>query len=477
VAGPLLLFPLLWAAVGATAAATDGATPPSGGWTERRPPVVAAYGHELRDPWYWPVEPPSPAGPLDADRFGAAVAAVCGRRAALALGTPILAASAAAGVDPFLLGALAFEQSGCDARLSARGGYGLLRLHPAMYLGAGNPPVPVDLRDLDPARLLDAAVNLRAGARLLAMWQQQHAEADIRFPGVPHRAAVSHFIWGDRVPSSGAEDRVLTARRRLLEHYRGRPPLAHTTRLGLAVVSPLEGAPRVATSGLGEDRDGGARRHRGVDIAGAVGEPVRSVADGMVTFAGVDLPGSSAHEPLSPRQGTRWAAAWSERPTGPGGLYVCIRHMAPRMAARHPSLRGAEVSTCYFHLGRFRVRPGQRVRAGEEIGAIGLTGVHTAPPHLHFELHVGEAARNPVPVLGSLVIPPRETVAYRNAMAAHRARWRAAHATLAPDGVSAAPGAKSAPVSTGRRLCVDRAGHLRRAGNGRLCARTPRLRG
>ena len=49
------------------------------------------------------------------------------------------------------------------------------------------------------------------------------------------------------------------------------------------------GDPRKLTSVMGDDRDGGVRRHKGVDFAGNRGEPVRAIADGVVTLAGVDL--------------------------------------------------------------------------------------------------------------------------------------------------------------------------------------------
>jgi murein DD-endopeptidase MepM/ murein hydrolase activator NlpD len=395
-------------------------------WTPRRPPVLLAYGHELRDPSHWPAEPPSPPGPVDLARFGDAVAAVCHRAGTGALGEAIARAAGEAGVDPFLLGALVFEQSACDKRLWGRSGFGLLRLHPQMYLGPGRPPLPVPRADLQADRLRDPAHSLRVGALLLRMWQDQHAEVDARFPSAPHRTFVSHFVWGDEVVSSAAEDRILTARRRLLERYAGLPPAARATALGISVVSPLEGTPRVATSGLGEDRDGGARRHRGLDIAGVVGEPVRCVADGQVTFAGLDLPGPASHLELGPRS----SGAWANRPSGRGGLFVCVEH-------------SPEVTTCYFHLRRFAVRKEQRVRAGEVIGEVGLSGVRSSLPHLHFELHVDERAENPVPMLADLIIPPRETVAYRNAVAAHRARKlrrlatvESARGTFGPDGAA-----------------------------------------
>ena len=58
--------------------------------------------------------------------------------------------------------------------------------------------------------------------------------------------------------------------------------------------------PRVISSKPGADRDRGLRMHRGVDVDAAMHEPVLAMADGVVSFAGVDLPGrGSAVEPVS----------------------------------------------------------------------------------------------------------------------------------------------------------------------------------
>jgi murein DD-endopeptidase MepM/ murein hydrolase activator NlpD len=87
------------------------------------------------------------------------------------------------------------------------------------------------------------------------------------------------------------------------------------------------------------------RRHLGVDYAAPTGTPVRTVADGVVDFAG-------------------WQNGY--------GNVVFIRHTGGRV-------------TVYAHLSRMNVRQGQRVEQGQHIGAVGATGWATGP-HLHFEI-------------------------------------------------------------------------------------------
>jgi len=98
--------------------------------------------------------------------------------------------------------------------------------------------------------------------------------------------------------------------------------------------------------------------HRGVDITAPVGTPVRASADGVVLHAGL----------LS----------------GYGRLIV-IDH-------------GGGTQTYYAHLSRFSVVPGQEIRQGEVIGAVGMSGRVTAP-HLHYEVRRNGNPTNPVPYL------------------------------------------------------------------------------
>lgn len=96
------------------------------------------------------------------------------------------------------------------------------------------------------------------------------------------------------------------------------------------------------------------KAHLGVDYAGAIGTPVRTIGDGKVEFAGVQ--------------------------NGFGNV-VIIKH--------NPT-----DETVYAHLSRIDVRNGQDVTQGQRVGAIGMTGWATGP-HLHFEFRVNGVHQNP----------------------------------------------------------------------------------
>jgi murein DD-endopeptidase MepM/ murein hydrolase activator NlpD len=356
---------------------------------------------ELRDPAGWPAEPPPVTGTLDPARFDAAVIAVCGEVAPDA-GLPELArlvreAAAETHADAFLLAALAYRESRCHPGLVTPAGVGLLQIQPKMFAPGARLPFPREA--LEPERLLDPAANLRAGAALLEMWGSEHAALDAASGSTPHRTAIAHFVWGDRVWSATAEDRTLVARRRLLDLYAGAPLAVRPSSLGLDIVSPLEGGTRLGTSGPGADRDNGRRAHRGLDVDATVGEPVRAVADGVVQFAGVDLPGQVPARELLPRQLRRF-----HRAMGPGGYFVRINH-------------ADGIRTGYFHLTSFRVVIGQVVKAGDVIGTVGRSGIKVSGSHLHFEVHKDCELQDPVAFLSAFVLPPDQTITHELAMA------------------------------------------------------------
>jgi hypothetical protein len=383
-------------------------------WCARKPTVDPKPAHQLRSVGTWPAEPAAPDEVEDV-RFRAAFARLCsvdqdGKVAALA--PAVLAAAQAEDVDPFELAALAFTASGCDPKHNKRASVGLLGIDAAMYRTPGAPALDPEVRrSLSQRKLLDPATNLAVGAKLLKMWREAHPTCDEAFGGVAHRDAVSHFLWGDEVMSSGQEDLVLTARRRMLVAYAGTTDLARPTKYGVAMVSPLEAPPRVATSGPGDDRDGGARQHRGLDLVATIGEPVRAVADGTVIFAGANLPGHPRKGDIPPSKIGRYA----HRRLGVGGIYVCIDHDGGER----------KVVTCYMHLRSYVINERDRVKAGQTIGFVGTTGVKVSPPHLHFEVRVDDNFTNPLRVLGDWAIPPKATMTHYYMLKAKRARLHA----------------------------------------------------
>jgi murein DD-endopeptidase MepM/ murein hydrolase activator NlpD len=215
---------------------------------------------------------------------------------------------------------------------------------------------------------------------------------------------------------------VITTRRRFVAHYQDAPDLHKPTPMGLNIVCPLEGIPRVASSGPGEDRDGGLRRHKGLDLVASEGEPVRALADGTVIFAGVNMHNAPRKGPISPSKIGRYK---NRRNLGAGGIYLCLRHDLPEDA------KVKEVVSCYMHLSGYIVSEKDHVTAGQTIGYVGKTGVKVSPPHLHLEVRVDDYAKNPMKYLTELVIPPRDTKTYHVVQAAKRARVRAARAAAA----------------------------------------------
>jgi murein DD-endopeptidase MepM/ murein hydrolase activator NlpD len=120
-------------------------------------------------------------------------------------------------------------------------------------------------------------------------------------------------------------------------------------------IAPVRG---ILTDGFGGRSDpftGEPGQHNAIDISSAVGQPVRSPADGIVVKA-------------------EWANGY--------GNVIFISH-------------GYGYSTRYGHLKNFAVRPGQRVRRGDVIGHVGSTGRSTGP-HLHYEVRLNNNPVNPL---------------------------------------------------------------------------------
>ena len=114
------------------------------------------------------------------------------------------------------------------------------------------------------------------------------------------------------------------------------------------------------------------RAHRGVDYAAPNRTPVKATGDGIVSYLG--------------------------RKGGLGNAII-LKH-------------GGRYDTVYAHLSGYRkgLRTGQRVKQGQIIGYVGMTGLATGP-HLHYEFRVNGVHRNP------LTVPaPKATGIAANAM-------------------------------------------------------------
>jgi murein DD-endopeptidase MepM/ murein hydrolase activator NlpD len=101
---------------------------------------------------------------------------------------------------------------------------------------------------------------------------------------------------------------------------------------------------------------GRMRAHKGVDYAAPSGTPIHAAGDGVIKYHG-------------------WERGY--------GNFVVIQH-------------DRSISTAYGHMSRFvkGQHVGERVRQGEVIGYVGMTGLATGP-HLHYEFRVNGTQRNP----------------------------------------------------------------------------------
>lgn len=366
-------------------------------------------GNGLLNLSYWPEEPAAPASVVTRD-LAAAMAQLCpaasgaGRLERYA--EAIVRYGQEFSVDPWLLAALVYTQSNCRHEVHNGYGTGLTLINVGMHQanirdgvyrfgvwgerGWTRKELDVSAFRFRRDALARPEPNIYFAAAILNVFRQQCPQIDRAFDSAPHRHAVSHFIWGDRVGDTGPEDRILTARRRLLHSY-ARLNRGGRELVGISFVSPLDGYPRIATSGLGEPRDNGGRPHRGIDFASEEGEPVRSIAPGTVTFAGVDWE-RRAHIPLEP-----WGAAIvHQKHMGPRGLFVEIEH-------------GNGVVSLYAHLANYDVQVGDRVEAGQRLGEVGRTGIKDSGAHLHFGLFQDGAVLDPLEYLAPYVFPPNLT--------------------------------------------------------------------
>lgn len=96
--------------------------------------------------------------------------------------------------------------------------------------------------------------------------------------------------------------------------------------------------------------------HEGIDFTATIGTDIYATGDGVVTMV--------------------------ERARGGYGNCITINH-------------GFGYETVYAHLSKMNVRRGEKVKRGHIIGHVGNTGKSTSP-HLHYEVHKGGSAIDPI---------------------------------------------------------------------------------
>jgi murein DD-endopeptidase MepM/ murein hydrolase activator NlpD len=99
---------------------------------------------------------------------------------------------------------------------------------------------------------------------------------------------------------------------------------------------------------------GGSRVHKGCDFTTDYGTKIRATADGTVTTSD-------------------WLGGY--------GQAVEIDH-------------GAGLSTLYAHCSQLKVKKGEKVRRGQIIALVGMTGLASGP-HCHYEVHKEGQPINP----------------------------------------------------------------------------------
>ena len=135
--------------------------------------------------------------------------------------------------------------------------------------------------------------------------------------------------------------------------------------IGPSLDFPVFGAKARTGSFWGASRDGGKRRHEGIDIFAPKRTPVVASANGVVT--GV-------------------------KNEGIGGKVVWLR------------LLEKNVTLYYAHLDKQLVKEGQVVNKGETLGLVGNTGnARHTPSHLHFGIYTSAGPIDPFPFVNKEV--------------------------------------------------------------------------
>lgn len=173
------------------------------------------------------------------------------------------------------------------------------------------------------------------------------------------------------VAASKADTNVLNWEPRKNQAYliRVQPELLRSGNFTIAITRepalsfPVQGSTsKQIASYFGAPREGGRRRHEGVDIFAPRGTPLLACADGTISGVGTNRLGGNVAYVVDNDRGIR--------------IY-------------------------YAHLDRWNVTNGQRVSRGDTVGFVGNTGnARTLSPHLHFGIYNNDGtATDPLPFI------------------------------------------------------------------------------
>lgn len=234
------------------------------------------------------------------------------------------------------------------------------------------------------------------------------------------------------VAASTADTNVLAWEPRRTQTYliRIQPELLRSGRYTISITRepalsfPVQGRDsRQISSFFGVARDGGRRRHEGVDIFAPKGTPALAAADGIITGVGTG---------------------------GRGGNVAFL------------SDNDRNIRLYYAHLDRWNVKNGQRVSVGDTIGFVGNTGnAQATGPHLHFGIYgFSEGATDPLPFI-RLGRGPAKQVLLPDSRLGDPVRVSAARTALRPAPTADAPVLRELPKSLAMTLVGGTATWLR----------------
>ena len=136
-----------------------------------------------------------------------------------------------------------------------------------------------------------------------------------------------------------------------------------TNKLSRSLAFPVASKKSNIGSYWGARRDGGRRKHQGIDIFARKGTPVVAICDGIIV--------TRDNTPI-------------------GGKTLWLKSEDHSWTAY------------YAHLDKHKVKEGQRVRKGQVIGTVGNTGnARSTPSHLHFGIYTARGPVNPYPYVKS----------------------------------------------------------------------------